>query len=73
VRDWSKLSNARKTMKPSRIANPVESIPKVPAARSPSLKKPPSGARRRTYRSSPTAAAAAMTQKMSVQTTLIAG
>ena len=40
--------NARNTTNPSSSANPVESIPKTPDARSPSEKYEPSGARRRT-------------------------
>jgi hypothetical protein len=39
---------ARNTTNPRRIANPVASTPNTPAARSPSLKKLPSGALRRT-------------------------
>src|SRR4051812_48340960 len=44
-------------MNPSSTENPVANTPKTPAARSPSSKKPPSGARRRTSRSAVTAAA----------------
>jgi hypothetical protein len=44
------LVNARKMTNPSNSANPVASTPNTPDARSPSLKYPPSGARRRTRR-----------------------
>ncbi len=61
AREVSKLSNARNTTKPRMIAKPVASTPKTPAARSPSVKNPSSGARRRTSRSPPMAAAATTT------------
>src|SRR3954453_9733957 len=52
-------------MNPSRIENPVARTPNTPAARSPSPKKPPSGARRRTNSSAvtPTAQAPVMATK----------
>src|SRR5436189_5343873 len=49
-------------MKPSSTEKPVASTPKTPAARSPSSKKLPSGARRRT--SSMTATATAVTTRV---------
>ena len=42
------LVNAKKITNPSNKANPVARTPNTPAARSPSSKYPPSGARRRT-------------------------
>src|SRR5687768_11273581 len=46
--DWSYVVKARKITKPAKIAKPPARTPKTPDARSPSVKKLPSGARRRT-------------------------
>ena len=56
-------------MNPSSTENPVASTPKTPAARSPSAKKPPSGARRRTSSRAVTAIAHATAMIRNAQTT----
>jgi hypothetical protein len=55
-------------MKPSRTENPVARTPKTPDARSPSVKRLPSGAERRTSSMAATAIAVAATVMSRPQT-----
>jgi hypothetical protein len=63
--------NARKMTKPAKIANPVASTPNTPEARSPSVKKLPSGARVRTSKIAAIARASATTTMTMPQNRLI--
>src|SRR5436190_10734207 len=59
-------------MRPSRTEKPVARTPKTPAARSPFVKKPPSGARRRTRSRADTASAMAAATIASAHTMVMA-